>query len=64
MTIVEYRKEKERQKELHNFIMKLMIQYHLEEKDALRFYYERIAPIYEAEEIHKEGCSEGNSSSK
>ena len=47
MTIVEYRKELERRKEFHKLIMNLMKQHNLKEEEAIRFYYERIEPIYE-----------------
>lgn len=42
MTPVEYRKSKEKEKERKEIIQHIMVKYHMEEKDALRFYWERI----------------------
>ena len=61
MTPVEYRKYQEKRKELHEIILKIMIQYHMEEKDGLRFYYERIAPLFEKDE---ERSPKGETTSK
>ena len=42
MTPAQYRKSKEEEKKRNEIIQHIMIKYHMEEKDAARFYWERI----------------------